>query len=60
VGTSSNRARATCPTVAMNEAVDRLPVATEGYGPSVQRHIVVVIGVIISFMSNYIFFHGNC
>jgi hypothetical protein len=58
MGASSNRACAMCPTVAMGEArplllghhssdetaaVDHLPVATEGYGPFLQRRIVVVV-----------------
>jgi hypothetical protein len=57
VGASSNRACATCPTVETDEvrplllgyhisdgtaAVGRLPVATKGYGPLLQRHIVVL------------------
>jgi hypothetical protein len=57
VGASSNRASATYPTVAMDEAcplllehhssdgtaaAGRLSVATEGYEPLVQRCIVVV------------------
>jgi hypothetical protein len=57
VRASSNRACATCPTIAMSEmrpsllgyhtsdgtaAVDRLPISTEGYRPLVQRGIVVV------------------
>jgi hypothetical protein len=57
VGASSNHACATCPTVATGEtrllllwhhnsdgttAVGHLPVTTEGYGPLIQRHIVVV------------------
>jgi hypothetical protein len=58
VGASSNRVCATCPIVATGEvrplllghhssdgtvAVGRLPIATEGYGPLLQRCIVVVI-----------------
>jgi hypothetical protein len=57
VGASSNRVCGMCPTVATGEAhplllehhssdgtaaADRLHVDTEGYGPLVQRHIVVV------------------
>jgi hypothetical protein len=57
VNASSNRACATCPIVATGESrplllghhstdgivvVGHLPVATEGYGPLLQRHIVVV------------------
>jgi hypothetical protein len=57
VGASSNRTCATCPTVAMGEvrplllghhssdgtaAAGHLPVATKGYGPLLQRRIVVV------------------
>jgi hypothetical protein len=57
VGASSNRTCATCPTVAMGEVrplllghhssdgtamVGHLPVATECYGPLLQRRIVVV------------------
>jgi hypothetical protein len=57
VGASSNRTCATCPTVATGEArllllghhssdgivaAGRLSIATEGYGPLLQRRIVVV------------------
>jgi hypothetical protein len=56
-GASSNRACATCPTVAMGETrplllghhssdgtvvAGRLPLATEGYEPLLQRCIIVV------------------
>jgi hypothetical protein len=62
VGASSNHAYATCPIVATGEArllllghhssdrtavAGRLPVATEGYRPLLQRRIVLVIPYII-------------